>query len=507
MAFELNNFSVARKVMLNKSENTIECNINAGANVQKVLAVTVDPSVQSSEVLSGCINYLGQLDLKVIFLTDEGQINCVNVSCPFSSKFEGDNIISGQNACINLNVIDYNVDSVSGDLIKISVNIEQSGFIYGNRDVQTIKCDDDDVCKKNEKVQIIKFIGCGNSEFSTSSEISSREKINKVILVESRAIVKDVQSGVNFVTVSGDIVTRIIYLGDSDKFESGYVYDTFKEEVEIEGVNKDSFVEARAFVKQDGIVSEIVDDEKGGKITINIPIILRACAFGQEEVEIIKDLYSTSCDLSVTTSSFEMSTDCCMKSFDGKIEGSLVLEEDKPRVDKILLFGGNNITITNSYVQDGEIYVEGIAKTSVAYLNDDEGSINSAQLEVPFSLSDKFDGEISDVYSINSVVCDVDVVVKKGRELFYDAKVKICINHSSTQTCGVISEVEKLDEIFNRDYAMEVVFAKKGEDVWDIAKKAKVSENQILNQNSEVTFPLEQDSSLIVFYQKNLNVE
>ena len=42
MAFERENFNVARKTTLAKGEVTVECNISAGVNVSKVLAVSVE---------------------------------------------------------------------------------------------------------------------------------------------------------------------------------------------------------------------------------------------------------------------------------------------------------------------------------------------------------------------------------------------------------------------------------------------------------------------------------
>ena len=78
----------------------------------------------------------------------------------------------------------------------------------------------------------------------------------------------------------------------------------------------------------------------------------------------------------------------------------------------------------------------------------------------------------------------------------------------TSQTCGVISGAEKLDSLQERDYAMEVIFAKAGDELWDIAKKAKVHDYQLQSQNPDVAFPLQEDQSLIIFYQKLIeNVE
>ena len=182
MAFETNNFSVAKKISLDKSEFSVECNISAGENVAKVLSVSLATGQVSCETLNGVINYSGVIDTKLIFLSDDGQLNTACSSCPFSSKFESENIENGQKAFVKLKIIDYNIDSINGENIKIVVNLEQSGFVITNRDVHTIRSGDDDVCQKNDEISVIKFIGWASENIEVASDINIRDKIKKIIL-------------------------------------------------------------------------------------------------------------------------------------------------------------------------------------------------------------------------------------------------------------------------------------------------------------------------------------
>ena len=502
MAFEENNFYVAKKYGLAKSDFTVECNVLAGANVLKVLSLSIDGCVQSLETLNGILNFSGIVDTKIVFLTDDGQINTICYACPFSSKFESEEISTGATAFVDLKVMDYNIDSISGDSIKLSVMLQQSGFVVANKEIKTIRNDDDNVCCKEDEISIIRYIGSASDNIEVASEINFRDKIKKLILTESKTLVKNVEAGVNFVTISGDVVSRVLYLNENDKFENGYVYDSFKQEVELEGVTRESLVEGNAKVKQDVVSTEIVEDEKGCRIVVKVPIALQVRAFQDEKLSVIKDLYSIKNEINVTTESFDMSKICPMEHVEGKIEGNLVLDDDKPRVDKILFNGGNNVCVTNSYIKDGEIYVEGIAKTTVVYLNDEDSSLYSAQIDVPFVISDKTDFKEGGIIVVDAIVCDVDVAVKKGRELFYDAKVKACVCYCYDESSGIITEAVNGENYPEKDYAMEVVFASSGEELWDIAKKSKVKGEQIQAQNPELVFPLQEDSSLILFYQK-----
>lgn len=502
MAFEVNNFNVAKKFALEKGEVNVECNLQMGENVKSVLSVSVDVGSINYETLNGVLNYSGNIDTKVVYLNENGEINCVCNSCPFSSKFENDNISTGMQADLSVKLGDFNIESINGDTIKLEVMLIQKGYVLSNREVKTISCSDDHVCSKFENTKVVKLVGCKQDTVELTSEINLRDKVKKVVLTDSRVLVRNVESGVNFATVSGDLIVRVLYINDNDKFESGYVYDTFKEEVELEGVTRESYVEGRAFVNHENLTTEVLEDEKGGKITVKSPLNIGICAYNEEEVSIIKDLYSTKCDIAVTTQSYDMTLVNKMEVVEGKIEGSLTLDEESPRVDKVLFFGGDSVTITNNYINDGELVLEGVAKTHVVYLNDEDNSWHSVLLDVPFSISDKTNFGEGSYLNVDTIVCDVDVSVKKGRELLYDAKVKASVNSSVESTSAVISEAVENDEYEEKDYAMEVVFASKGEELWDISKKARVKEEQILNQNPDVIFPVAEDTSLILFYQK-----
>ncbi len=502
MAFESNNFNIVKKEKLNRGEFSVDCAVSVDC-ATKLLALTTDAIVNTCEVLNGVINFAGCVDVNVVYLNENGETLCAKSCCPFTSKFEGDNISTGDKAIINVKVIDCEVSSVSADSFRFVCQIEQNGQVIHSQEIQSIKTDDQDVCFKSEDINVIRLIGEASETATVSSELSPRGNVKTILLGESQVIVKNVESGVNFVSVSGDVVTRVLYVTDEGKFESGYVTEAFKEEVELEGATRESLVEGYASVKRDNVVIEVNESEKGAVLSLSVPICIQVKAYEEASVQVIKDLYSTQNEIKVTTSSFDMTRVCKSEVVEGKIDGSLTLEEDKPRIDKILFVGGNSVTVTSSYLANGEVVIEGIAKTYVIYLNDEDNSLNSVQLDIPFSVSDKFNVANPDgTLTVDAIICDVDVVAKKGREIFYDAKVKIAVNYCHNVLSSVITEAETVEAYPEKDYAMELVYGQAGKELWDIAKEAKVKEEVILAQNPDVVFPLAEDAGIVLYYQK-----
>ena len=503
MSFEMNNFTVVKKKRLEKSQFNVECNIDANAQIDKILSICHNAQVESAEILNGVVNFSGLLDICLLYSTPDGEIGTVSSSCPFTSKFEDQNIQVGDKVGIKVEVEDCKVDSVSNSSVKLSCQCEQSGVLIMCRDVQNVSSGDDSICVKDDEILVNTFVGEAKETFVVESEVSIKEQIRKILFTDSQVAIKSVESGSNFVSVGGEVITRILYLTENDRFEASYVTESFKEEVELEGVTRESISDAEAVVKRNSVKCEVEELEKGVNIKLTIPVEVKVCAYDERSERVIKDLYSTEKVLQISTESFDMTKTLSYDTFEAKIDGSLSLDAEKPRVDKIMFVGATNLCVTNSYLKNGEVYVEGITKTNVVYLNDETNSLHSVLIEVPFVVSERANVPCENAQvDVCAIIYDVDVVVKKGRDFYFDAKLKIKASFDCDVVSAVISGVQEQESLEEKDCAIEVTFAKSGQTAWDIAKGLGVREELIYLQNPEVVFPLEKDENIIIYYQK-----
>ncbi len=501
MSFETNNFMVVKKKRLENSQFNVECNILAGSEVDKILSVCHNAQVETAEVLNGVINYSGVIDICILFSTVDGEIGTTNSTCPFTSKFEDQNIAVGDRVAIKIDVTDCQVESVQGENIRLLCALQSECVLLMSREVPYCHAGDENICVREDEMPINVLLGQTSEVFNIISEVSIKEPIKKVLLTDSQVVIKTTECGVNFVTVGGEVISRILYVGENDRFDSCYLTESFKEELELDGVTRDSICEATATINRSSSTCELVEAERGVNIKLTTPVTITATVTCEQNEIVMSDVYSTKAELEISTQSFEMSKMSSTEFFETKIDGTLTLDENQPRVDKIMFVGGTNMVVTNAYLKGGEVFVEGVAKTNVTYLNDETNSLNSVVVEVPFVVSDKADCEEGNVWA-DAILCDVDVVVKKGRELYFDAKIKVNVTYDCDVTDAVISHIEERGEFAEKDCAMELVFASEGQSSWDIAKSLKVREETILIQNPQTIFPLEKDENIIVFYQK-----
>lgn len=503
MSFEMNKFTVVKKKRLEKSQFNVECNIDAGAEIDKILSVCHNAQVENAEILNGVANFGGVIDVCLLYSTVDGEIGTVNSSCPFSSKFESDSIQVGDKVGIKVEVVDCRIDSVAGATVRLSCMCEQSGMLICGRDVQNVSGGDDSVCIKDDELLVNTFVGEARETFVVENEVSIKETVRKVLFSDSQVSIKSVENGVNFVSVGGDVVTRILYLTENDRFESVYTTESFKEEIELEGATREGVSEADAVVKRNAVKCEFEELEKGVAIKLSIPVEVTVRSYEERSERVVRDVYSTEKELQISTESFDMTKALAYDTFEAKIDGSLSLDSEKPRVDKIMFVGATNLCVTNAYLKNGEVNVEGITKTNVVYLNDETNSLHSVLIEVPFVVSERANVQCEDAQvEVSAIVFDVDVVVKKGRDFYFDAKLKIKASYDCDSVGAVISSITEQGVLEEKDCAIEVVFAKAGQTAWDIAKSLRVREELVGLQNPEVAFPLDKDENIIVYYQK-----
>ena len=139
---------------------------------------------------------------------------------------------------------------------------------------------------------------------------------------------------------------------------------------------------------------------------------------------------------------------------------------------------------------------------NVIYLNDELGEIQSSELEIPFVINKKTSYDSDAVLEPSVGIFDVDVMVKRGREIYFDANVKANVNVTTRKQISFVAGVESNGELPEKDGAIEIYFGREGESLWSIAKNLKIPSDMIINQNPELNDPLEKDQNIAVYYQK-----
>lgn len=500
---------VVNNMLANKREKItkqipVECVVNLDGELDKVLSACANAEVTSTELYEKELKLNGEILVSVIYKTVDDQINNVTSNCSFVDVVKNDNIMPEQKVFANAKVVTLSPTSAENNVVKFVVTIEVEIDLAENSKAETLTDYDETICVKTDEIDINKLCGLNCADFTVESNSVLSEKVKKVLSLDSSVIVNETTVGEGFVSVKGMVCTYLVVLTEENKFKPLQICTEFKEEMQFEDLTSNDFSEVYAKVKKDAV--KVVLEENENQINLNVSTPVKLCVRGYKtnKLEYATDVYSTKCELELEKQKYENVCFYKSKYFESKIEGSLVLSEEEPRIDKVLASTAPYLTITNSYFADGQVFVEGLVNTSVIYLNDQDEQIHSVEMEVPFKVSEKIslDNDVAKV-DVYAVVSDCDCIAKRGREIFFDCKMKAYAQFYTTCNYEILKSVKEGRVYPKNDSAIEIYFAKKGDSVWDIAKELKITEEQLLTQNPDLVFPLENDEKIVLYYGVN----
>lgn len=492
---------LAHKTEKITKQTPVECLVNLDGELDKVLAINGNCEISSFDLYEKEAKLNGEILVSVLYKTDQDELNTVTTNCNFQDTIKNDLIMPENKVFAKCKLVGINPTVGENNTIKLIATVEMSLDMVENCEVESYYSNNEVVCQKTDEIDINVFCGLNCADFDVNSTSTTGENIKKVLSLDSSSIVSEVTSGDGFVSVGGQICSYIVALTEDNKFKSFQICNDFKEEIEFADLKPESVVDVFVRVKKDGVKVSLEETGEQMNLIIDTPVKVCARAYNTEKFEVVQDIYSTKNELELEKNKYKNLQIFKPKYFEAKIEGNLSLSEDEPRIDKVLASSCPTLTITNSYFDDGQIIVEGVVNTNVIYLNDDENKINSVEMEIPFKVSEKTNFEDDNIeVDAYAVVCDCDCIAKRGREIYYDCKLKVYVQLYTENEYEILTAVQEGRVFPQNDSSIEIYFAKTGDTFWDIAKELKITEDMLLTQNPDLVSPLEKDEKVVVYY-------
>ena len=493
-------YKLAPEQMLLENNITIEV-----GEISRVLACYADVDIDHNiEAMNGEANVSGRVVLNVVYVADGGEINNQNCVSPFTYKIKNEYIEPGCKFNLFANVIGTEIEKMNGNQLKVITTINFDGVVIKNVETKYLKDGGSGTYALKAEQGVTSHNRQICDKFEETLEAKVKGGVKKVLMTNVEFAVRECIPGLNFVSVGGELYARVLYVdsGEMPEIQTITITKSIKQEIEVEGINKECDIDLFSHIIKDGVNVELAENGEETTILIKAPIMVCVNTYTNANILLIQDLYSTKDLIEVQNSKTENYENCGMEYIDSKIEGNVVLSDDNPRIDKYLCATNVKANNSNYYVKDGTLTIEGVASANVIYLNDELGEILSVEVEMPYVLDKKID--MDDNAILEPVVClsDIDVMVKRGREVFFDARAKAYINVAKQTELQFVANADSVGELEPKDSAIEIYFAKSGERIWDIAKGLKVSSEMICNQNPEITDPLEKDQNIAIYYQK-----
>lgn len=494
---------------LGSTQTEVVTNFAVENNIAKILRSKATSVINGYEALNGELKFNGTVCFSIIYANELGELFSLQQSENFSSKIESPEVLINTAALFCTDVVELKVNSTSDD-VKLVATVET--FVEGllTESVNVFESTDENVITNSNFVAYTTINKSDRASFNFEENFSCKDDINKILSTQANVKILDYSLGTDYFTVEGIIMLDVLYETGTDSKELKQFCKCykFKEELESEGITKDGIMVFRSEINNCKITTNIEskDDEK--VVSFTVPVDISFANLQTSNHEVVVDAYSLKNKLNLNIESFKVAGNNILKCFDEKIDGSLEIEEDAPRILKLISYSPENASVTNTYKNGDNVVVEGLCSVNVIFMeaDDDAERLNSVVVEVPFSVENRFD-EILDGDDLTSCVMikDIDAKCKKGKEINIDLDLMVCVNAFNTSEEMALTGVTVGEELSPKEACLQIYFARKGNTLWDISKGLVAKPEQILDQNPNINLPLEQDEKIVLFKQQTTN--
>lgn len=485
---------------LDKTQVVVDFKLPMNESVSKVLCASAKVYVANAEAQDKAINYNGFVGFQVIYKNDAGEIAGSTFTAEFRDKYESEVDLTSATPVMLANVVDTTTSLDNGE-VKVSAIIELDIDVIRQSETNAL-VDVTDMVVKKEDFSYSKYDGTLYDKWEVLSDVEIKDNVKNVLAVVPNAYIESIVPNDKFVTVKGGVCVDICYVTDENILRTQNQTISFTQEIAGEFVNDLSEINSVLSndINENKITTTINADSS--MLNIVLPMVYKGYVFNLNTIDVVADAYSLTNYTNFTTTSITTYKAVEDVSWEEKITNTLQLDETAPVVDEVLGICCDNIVVADTTITDGIVVVEGVAHTTLIYLNKETNSVNSVEIEIPFSTSTTAD--IPNSVSANTFVSLINATGKarRGKDLEVSGTLLVYVDMYDDMQEGVITDITIEDEMPENECAMSFYFAKDGDTIWDVAKELAITTDDLLAQNPNLTDPIERGARIVVYRQK-----
>lgn len=247
--------------------------------------------------------------------------------------------------------------------------------------------------------------------------------------------------------------------------------------IDLVGVSEENVCDVKYKLKNI-IVKANNKEEHSVYVEIEFEIFVRV--FENREINVIQDMYSPSRSLKFKEN--KISTMVNMKNTQNTISIRENVRLDEPEYLKIC---DVQIVprITETEKLRDKVRFNGDIDLNFILSNDNEDDVITLNRKIPFEYTQDIDGINAESRIDTEIVPKFREFIADNMEVNSKIDLELRTNSYNLETVNVIDNIEETEDDDEHQYSMVVYFVKKGDTLWEIAKKYKSTVDDIVRVN------------------------
>lgn len=473
--------------------------IDTNVNIKTIINLDSKIIDKKVESCSGKAVVSGKIMLNILYVDTDNMNNTITETQSFSETIVDTAITTDSFVCINNAKIVNSVASNVGTL-KVNCDVSLSPILYLNLNMPNNVANYENMIVKKDLVDACTIADVVNTKFEYGVNLETKDSVNKLLCYNAYFAPNNVTAFDEYAVVEGKLHCKLLYetvMEDTACVKELCDTVAVKTELPIANLARDNMVDLtfETCAGLDNIQTEV--DENCTTLTVSHTIYASGVVCKIVSIDIVDDIYSTDneIDASYSTREYNKINNC--EHFSGEISGENSINENETAIDEIVANLNIVPEITNAYVKDSMIVVEGIISSQIIYL-DENRELKAKQTELPFVSNTKISCEKLDCNHIEINVTNSKAKSKRGTiiELEYDIFVSICCYQK-----GSFKMVDNITIGKSLDFSMfdyQIYIAKPEETMWELCKRIKISPDELANYNKSLPPIMEGGEKVII---------
>ncbi len=451
-------------------------------DVMKIVQVEAIPYIANTDVYDGGIRVSGEITYYIIYRSMDGdKTRGITATYPFTQSINVPEVKKNMRENVKVAVRNIVYSLPNERKIGIKLELVYKYVVSENTDVDIIVGmeGEEDIESKKVSDTFYNVIDVKDEIIDTNEDIiisDSTPKIGEILRVGAGITNTDYKVSYNKILVKGDVSLEVMYVEQDTNNIFTYTTEVpFAGMIEFESIKEEYKWDIKYALRN----LELTLNENNilnAKAEINVNAVL----YEEKEITYIKDFYSTKSNLKYDAKDVVVvkNKDIINKTIN--IKESVGVTDTKNKVTTTSI----STEQLNAKVVGENLYIDGVVKLGVVFVNQDTGMLENKMYDllvdntIPLGKDAKEENVDVDIKTLSKLVSNINGNVEANINLEFIVGIE---NIDKVILIDEITDEDMKDDTLN---SMYVYIIKKGDTLWDIAKKYKTTVDKIANTNN-----------------------
>ena len=430
--------------------------------------------ISKKEISNGKVRFDGNLDTRIIYLSDSGETRSISTTLSFLETIEDENIKEEMKINYELKIVDVETKILNERKISVSARLEIMCSIKEIKEIEIINNIDEleNIEKLEDKINIKNFLNTNMSKTSLkeSLKIPDEDELAEILKIDVNIGNTENKISYNKILAKAEVEVKVVYLTENNNIKvitGQFPIMSFKDMENIKEENKC----CTEYKIKNMLITP--NSKEQHSILIQIEFEVECEVYEVKQINIIKDMYGTKKDISFKQNNMYVNV---VKEKEGtdkiQIQEKIFVEDICKIVD--IDFG---VMIVNKNQLNNIINYEGNLKVNILYEIENKQGICEKQVKIPFIIKRDNLEEIK----LNIIKKEFTLI---NEDVNINVEIEINEIKENCKEINLINEIKVSEKEEENEFSMIVYFIKQEDTLWDVCKKFKVSQSQICEYNN-----------------------